>query len=148
MQKLHLCEKCAQSMGVGQGASFSMSDILLGKGAGEPLTRSGGSKSCPSCGWTMRQVKKVGRMGCPDCYDTFEVEIKNVLSSIHQATRHVGRRPKHLEQKLSLRDRQETLEAAIARAIEMEAYEEAAAYRDELKSLMLASDPAENADDA
>lgn len=137
MQKLHLCESCAQKMGVGQGATFSMSDLLLGKGVAEPLARAGGHKSCPDCGWTLRKLKKVGRLGCPGCYRAFAEEIETVLQSIHQATRHRGRHPQHLERKLNLRDRIETLEAGIAAAVADEAYEKAAGYRDELRKLKL-----------
>lgn len=135
MQKLHLCESCAQEMGVGQGAEFSMSDLLLGKGVAEPLASYGGNHSCPACGWSLRKLKKVGRMGCPECYKSFEVEIKTILQSIHKSTRHTGRTPKHLQQKLSLRDKLETLQAGIADAVDTEEYEKAAELRDELKKL-------------
>ncbi len=135
MQKLHLCEACAQKMGVGQGSSFSMSDLLLGKGVGEPLSGGQIAKTCPECGWTLRKVKKVGRLGCPGCYRAFEEELETLLKSIHRETRHRGRRPQHLEQKMNLRDQVETLEAGIASAIEAEEYEKAAAFRDELKQL-------------
>jgi len=135
MQKLHLCESCAQEMGVGQGSSFSMSDLLLGKGVAEPLSRSGGNKTCSECGWSLRKLKKVGRLGCPGCYEAFAEEIENVLESIHQSTRHRGRYPRHLEKKISLRDRLETLEAAIAAAIADEEYEKAAGFRDEVHQI-------------
>ncbi|MGA0333473.1 MAG: UvrB/UvrC motif-containing protein [Kiritimatiellia bacterium] len=135
MQKLHLCESCAQKMGVGQGATFSMSDLLLGKGIAAPLSTSGGLKSCPECGWTLRKLKKVGRLGCPGCYRAFAEELEGVLESIHQSTRHRGRRPRHMEQKISLRDHMETLEAGIAEAVANEEYEKAAKFRDELRQL-------------
>jgi protein arginine kinase activator len=135
MQKLHLCDSCAQKMGVGQGATFSMSDLLLGQGVAEPLSRAGGQKSCRDCGWTLRKLKKTGRMGCPGCYDAFHDEIENVLASIHQKTRHYGRTPRHLAQKLSLRDMIETLEFKLSQEIAGEHYENAAAIRDELKKL-------------
>lgn len=135
MQKLHLCESCAQKMGVGQGATFSMSDLLLGKGIAEPLGRSGGQKSCPECGWSLRKLKKTGRMGCPGCYTAFHAEIEEVLASIHQETRHRGRCPRHLTHKISLRDRMESLAFQLEQEIEEEAYEKAAATRDELKQV-------------
>lgn len=137
MQKLHLCDSCAQTMGVGQGATFSMSDLLLGQGIGEPLTRPGGYKTCGDCGWTLRKLKKTGRMGCPGCYTAFQEEIENVLASIHQATRHQGRRPRHLTRKLDLRDRIESLEARLAKEVAHEHYEQAAALRDEIRQLQV-----------
>lgn len=112
-----------------------MSDLLLGQGIAEPLSGGNASKACPECGWTLRKVKKVGRLGCPGCYRAFSEEIENVLQSIHHATRHRGRRPKHLEQKLHVRDKIETLQAGIASAIAAEEYEKAATFRDELSQL-------------
>ncbi|MDF3128654.1 excinuclease ABC subunit B [Kiritimatiellaeota bacterium B1221] len=135
MQKLHLCEACAQKMGVGQGSAFSMSDLLLGQGVGAPLSTANSAKTCQECGWTLRKVKKVGRLGCSGCYQAFEEEIETLLKSIHRATRHRGRRPQHLAQKLLLRDQIEKLEAGIAASIAAEAYEQAAAFRDELRQL-------------
>jgi len=147
MQKLHLCESCSQEMGVGQGAAFSMSDLLLGKGIAEPLSNVVSNRSCSSCGWSLRKIQKSGRLGCPDCYRNFSEEVQPILQSIHQSTRHTGRRPKHLEHKLKLRDQIETLQAGIASVIEAEDYETAARLRDELKVLTNQESPKVDAHD-
>lgn len=134
MKKLHLCESCSGEMGVGQGG-FNMSDVLLGKGVAQPLAGAPGNRACPECGWTLRKLRKKGRLGCPACYEAFEKEVKGILHSIHQATRHTGREPKGRGGKLSLRNRLDVLRSRITEAVAEEAYEKAAAYRDELKQL-------------
>ncbi|MEX2607180.1 MAG: UvrB/UvrC motif-containing protein [Kiritimatiellia bacterium] len=135
MQKLHLCGDCAEEAGVGPGATFSMSDLLLGQGAAQPLARTGHNRSCPECGWTLQRLRKVGRFGCPDCYRSFEKEVTGLLNSIHHATEHVGRHPRNRVKKLSVRHRIETLESSISEAVVAEEYEKAAKFRDELKAL-------------
>ena len=134
MKKLHLCEECASEMGVGQGG-FSVSDVLLGKGAAQPLAGVSGNRACQTCGWTLRKLRKVGRLGCPDCYEAFRKEVNALLKSIHQSTEHTGRAPKAHGNQLALASRLEDLRSRITEAVAEEAYEKAAAYRDELNKL-------------
>jgi len=134
MKKLHLCESCSSEMGVSQGG-FNMSDILLGKGVAQPLAGVPGNRACPECGWTLRKFRKQGRLGCPACYEAFAKEVKGVLHSIHHATAHTGRRPGNHGEGENLRNRLEELRSRITEAVAEEAYEKAAAYRDELHRL-------------
>ncbi|MDA3875334.1 MAG: UvrB/UvrC motif-containing protein [Kiritimatiellae bacterium] len=147
MQKLHLCESCAEEAGVGHGATFSMSDLLLGQGVAQPLAQTGRSRSCPECGWTLHRLRKVGRFGCPACYQSFEKEVIGLLKSIHHATEHVGRHPRNRVKKLSMRNRIESLESSISEAVAAEEYEKAAEYRDELKALQDSSREEETSHD-
>lgn len=134
MKKLHLCESCSGEMGVGQGG-FNMSDILLGKGITQPLAGVPGNRACPECGWTLRKLRKKGRLGCAGCYEAFEKEVKGILHSIHHATEHTGRCPKHVGEELSIINRLEDLRSRISEAVADEAYEKAAEFRDELQQL-------------
>jgi protein arginine kinase activator len=134
MKKLHLCDDCSTEMGVGQGG-FNMSDILLGKGVAQPLAGVPGNRACPECGWTLRKLRKQGRLGCPACYETFEKEVKGLLYSIHNATEHTGRVPKGLGDQMSIRNRLDDLRSRITEAVADEKYEQAAQYRDELREL-------------
>ena len=134
MKKLHLCDTCASEMGVGKGG-FSVSDVLLGKGAAQPLAGVSGNRACQTCGWTLRKLRKTGRLGCPDCYEAFEKEVKSLLQSIHQSTEHLGRVPRTRGSRLEIANRLEDLRSRITEAVAEEAYEKAAAYRDELTKL-------------
>jgi protein arginine kinase activator len=134
MKKLHLCESCSSEMGVGQGG-FNMSDILLGKGVAQPLAGVPGNRACPECGWTLRKLRKKGRLGCASCYEAFEKEVKGLLYSIHHATEHTGNVPKGRGEQLSVRNRLDDLKSRITEAVAEEDYEQAAEYRDELRQL-------------
>jgi protein arginine kinase activator len=120
---------------VHEGASFSVSDILLGQGPATPFAGSRGSSSCPECGLTLARLKKVGRLGCPACYEAFAKELKVILNSMHHAVEHKGRRPAHRDRNLSKREQEESLELALADAVAAEDYEKAAQLRDQLKSV-------------
>lgn len=134
MKKLHLCESCSGEIGVGKGG-FNMSDVLLGKGITKPLAGAPANRACSECGWTLRKLRKKGRLGCPACYEAFEKEIKGVLFSIHHATEHQGRAPKVVGGQLSVKNRLDDLRCRITEAVAEEAYEKAAAFRDELQQL-------------
>lgn len=135
MRKTHLCPDCAEELGVSEEAGFSMSDVLLGQGGAQPLSTGRGRRVCPECGLTFARFRKVGRLGCPACYEAFAVELEAVLRSMHHATRHEGRSPRHRGERLSRREMTESLESRLADAVAAENYEEAAKLRDELRIL-------------
>jgi protein arginine kinase activator len=49
---------------------------------------------CNACGFTASQLKKIGRMGCPECYHSFREGLDGLLRNMHKGTRHVGKRPR------------------------------------------------------
>jgi hypothetical protein len=48
---------------------------------------------CNACGFTASQLKKIGRMGCPECYSAFSEGLDGLLRNMHKGTRHIGKRP-------------------------------------------------------
>jgi len=46
---------------------------------------------CPTCGTTRRDLDVDGRLGCADCYRTFEAEVLHALQEIHGAVQHIGK---------------------------------------------------------
>jgi len=95
MQKLDLCEECARSKGVNDPTGFSLADLLLGLGASQEMEQAtkGGELKCPQCGFSQADFKKLGRFGCPECYETFSEGLDNLLKTMHKGTRHVGKVP-------------------------------------------------------
>jgi len=92
-------------------------------------------KICSVCGTSYEQISKTQRIGCSECYYTFEAEFKNTLKRYGITQSYQGSFPKKLKgYNSSLTSRVEMqfkLEAAIA----AEEYEKAAFYRDYLKVL-------------
>lgn len=75
MDELHLCEECARKKSLQMEQQFGLSDLLAGlaefekpaKDTTEPLTT-----KCPNCGLSYADFKKIGRLGCGECYATFK----------------------------------------------------------------------------
>ena len=137
MQKLDLCEECARSKGVNDPTGFSLADLLLGLGASQEMEQAtkGGELKCPQCGFSQADFKKLGRFGCPECYETFSEGLDNLFKTMHKGTRHVGKVPAAFSGVQTMKERLERLQQELARAIQEENFERAAVLRDEIKNL-------------
>jgi protein arginine kinase activator len=137
VQKVDLCEECSKTKGVNDPVGFELADLLLGLGASKEIEQSAGGVEikCPRCGFTQADFKKAGRLGCPECYKTFAEGLEGLLKSMHKGTRHVGKVPDALRQTRELSDRLKTLQKRLAKAVQDENFEQAAALRDEIKQM-------------
>ena len=137
MQKLDLCEDCAKAKGINDPTSFAMADLMLGLGASQELDPTAGAAQikCPRCGFSQADFKKSGRLGCPECYQTFAEGLAGLLKTMHKGTRHVGKAPEALRQSRETGDRLKLLQKKLNKAVETEDYELAAQLRDEIKAL-------------
>ena len=136
MQKVDLCEECAKNKGVND-STFALADMLLGLGASQEIEQAAGGVEvkCPQCGFTQADFKKSGRLGCAECYKTFADGLEGLLKSMHKGTRHAGKVPEGLRQTRDLSDRLNALQQKLAKAIQEENFEQAAALRDEIKQM-------------
>jgi protein arginine kinase activator len=137
MQKVDLCEECAKTKGVSDPVGFELADLLLGLGASKEIDQAAGGVElkCPRCGFTQADFKKAGRLGCPECYDTFAEGLEGLLKSMHKGVRHVGKVPESLRQSRDLSDHLKALQARLAKAIDEENFEQAAQLRDQIKQM-------------
>ena len=132
---LNLCDECAKAKGF-TDSTFAMADLMLGLGAAQEIEQAVGVElKCPRCGFSQADFKKSGRLGCPECYRTFAEGLSGLLKTMHKGTRHVGKAPEALRQTRDNVDRLKTLQKKLAKAIEDENYESAAALRDEIRVL-------------
>lgn len=83
---------------------------------------------CSGCGMGVVDLRKTGRLGCPQCYQVFRKQIAPLLERIHGATEHEGRRPVRPQASRSLGALREELRLAI----EAEDFEQAARLRDRI----------------
>jgi protein arginine kinase activator len=147
MKKVCLCESCAKERGVTDPTGFSLADLLLGGGApgaakpaGAPAApQHGGGRRCPTCGFSLEDLRRVRRFGCGDCYTTFAEEVSQMVRGMHKGTTHVGKVPAGLMAMQVLHQRLEELRSRLDQAIASESYEEAAGIRDEIRNLELSS---------
>jgi protein arginine kinase activator len=88
---------------------------------------------CPTCGFTHADFKKSGRLGCPDCYNSFAEGLEGVLKTMHKGTRHLGKTPIRMRHSRDLEERIGVLQKRLEKAVAQEDFETAAMVRDELK---------------
>ena len=90
---------------------------------------------CPDCGFTLEDLKKIGRLGCSSCYTVFRKDLMHSLSNMHKGISHQGRVPEGMMESLELQQKEEKLIQDLDNAIKDEAYEKAAVLRDQLTKL-------------
>ena len=92
-------------------------------------------KRCPGCGSTYADIAESGKVGCPQCYETFGDELSHLIGSVHGTTTHTGCVPSRHRAKKERADRLRALKKDLEAAISAEDYERAAKLRDEIRSL-------------
>ncbi len=137
MTELHLCEQCAQEKGAHMEQHFGLADLLAGLaefgsqvGTPEDL-----KIKCKNCAMTYEDFKKIGRLGCGDCYNTFKKNLAPLLKRIHGSNQHVGKSPLRKAKAVKVRDDLQQLKDKLQKAIQEEAFEEAVKLRDKIKIL-------------
>ena len=137
MTELHLCEGCANQKGSQVESHFGLADLLSGLAGGgktkEPEEAVG--KACPTCGMTYDDFRKVGRLGCAACYVTFKRSLGTLLKRIHGTPLHLGKSPIRLLKPTQSKSEFAELKRKLERAIEEEAFEEAARLRDQMRRI-------------
>jgi protein arginine kinase activator len=136
-KKVDLCEGCSKDKGVDDPTGFSLADLLLGLGAGQEMEQAmaGSEVKCPHCGFTQADFKKAGRLGCPECYDTFAEGLESLLKTMHKGTKHLGKAPQIFRQNQDLTDKLKALQSKLDKAIHEENFESAARLRDEMNQV-------------
>jgi protein arginine kinase activator len=91
--KLHLCEDHAKQKGVEMEQHFGIADLLQGLAeyGAPPVEAEQKRVKCPTCGMGYDDFKKIGRLGCGDCYQTFRESLAPLLKRIHGANQHIGK---------------------------------------------------------
>lgn len=147
---MDLCIQCAEEKGIDikEPGNFSLGDLAAGVFDSVVDTQSDkiGNVRCPRCGYDYSDFKKVGRLGCAECYRAFETQLLVLLRQIHGGTQHKGKSPSQLGPKAILRKELMDLRDELVRAIEKEEYEDAARIRDQIKDLESEVEGADNAD--
>jgi len=140
---LHLCEQCAQQKGVETGGTVLKSPLggflpALGQGGtGAALLPSASDGlRCSACGATLRDFRDSGRLGCDQCYLTFDFHLRDLLRRLHGSSQHVGERYELPgADDADPKGRLLELRAQLRRAVESENFELAAELRDRLRVL-------------
>jgi len=142
MSSANLCEHCSKEKGITDPTGFQLADFLMGAAGqkkGKVADTGEDTLTCPECGFSRAHLKKIGRLGCPDCYRTFSEDLDNMLRAMHKGTRHIGKAPgltlTPSASQAQIKKRLGDLKQAIERAVAEERYEDAARLRDEMKEV-------------
>lgn len=156
MTTVNLCDACSKAKGVTDEAGFGLAEAFLSTQAPEAPAA---ETVCGACGFTASQLKKIGRMGCPECYTTFRSGLDNLLRAMHKGTRHVGKVPGKIPAALEIQEELEApppppkpkpakkaqppsvaqLREQLDEAVRDERYEDAAAIKREIDRLTATS---------
>lgn len=146
MNELHLCEDCARAKSSAMEQQFGLSELLAGMADFEKPDKDEEpvhvTVKCPNCGLTYADFKKIGRLGCGECYNIFRKYLAPLLKRIHGSSQHVGKSPLKAKAKpaggVSVSKKKtdlQELKVQLQKAIEREAFEEAARLRDQIKEI-------------
>ncbi|MFH1413760.1 MAG: UvrB/UvrC motif-containing protein [Candidatus Omnitrophota bacterium] len=139
MNELHLCEECARQKSAQMEQQFGLSDLLAGMVDFDKVAKEAESAvpKCPNCGLTYTDFKKIGRLGCGECYGAFKKYLAPLLKRIHGSSQHIGKAPvvKAVGRVSNKKPDLGELRNKLQRAIETEDFEEAAKIRDQIKAI-------------
>lgn len=131
----HLCDACAQMLGIAQTKQFDPIAMLHMQAFPVPVSVAK-DVVCPQCSMKLAEFRRSGRLGCEKCYEAFKEHLKEVLDRAQGGkTSHVGRAPGMSGEEASRREDMASLQRRLRKAIECEAYEEAARVRDRIRTL-------------
>ena len=136
---LHLCERCAAEKGVESPSGVVKTPLgsflaAIGKNLPETVSAPRSGETCARCGGSLQDFRESGRLGCPECYRSFEVPLRDLLRRLHGSTHHVGERyAEHGADPANGQVESAELREQLRLAVETENFELAAELRDRLR---------------
>ena len=153
VNEMHLCKDCAEKKGIALTVSDAFSEFISGMADDQAQTEDDGL-SCPRCGLTFKELRQGGRLGCGECYTTFEVSLSALIKNIQKGPEHIGKIPpgykkiaakqpeplipvaeQNKKEEMDKTEKIKELRKKIKMAIAREEYEKAAHLRDWIKDL-------------
>jgi len=93
------------------------------------------NRKCPLCGIDLKTIKKIGRVGCSNCYNEFKDVLFPIIKSIQGSLENKGKVPIKTNRKIRLEKNIKDLKHKLKNEIMIENFEEAARIRDRIKKL-------------
>jgi len=137
MVEIHLCEACSEQKGADFKTHFDFNKLLASLADFGTTLKSEGAEAlvCLSCGMTTEEFARTGRLGCAECYRSFEKILLPLLKRVQRDTQHVGKVPAEappaVKRSANIRD----LHGRLQKCIEAEDFEGAAQLRDKISQV-------------
>jgi protein arginine kinase activator len=140
---LHLCERCAAEKGVESPGALPKTPLgtflaAMGQESPNQVASPRAGDTCARCGGSLQDFRESGRLGCPECYRTFEAPLRDLLRRLHGSTHHVGERYADRDvpaPTTAAKPHAAELREQLRLAVETENFELAAELRDQLRVL-------------
>ncbi|MCI0363113.1 MAG: UvrB/UvrC motif-containing protein [Phycisphaerales bacterium] len=136
-KEVHLCEAHAREAGIVMPGQQPINQLLTQfviSQTSKP-TRAA-NKVCSGCGLPFSQFRQTGRVGCAECYQSFDAELSPLIERAQNGgTHHTGKTPRRAGASI---DRQLLIQRLIKEldhAVAAEQYERAAKLRDRLSTM-------------
>jgi len=138
---LHICTECARN----KGLSIEIEHTQPSISAASFLADYGGEKEkpeedvpdlvCGTCGLTYAEFKESGLFGCDRCHLAFDQHVRRLLKQMHGTAVHIEAVPKHVAEKITLKQSIKELKHQLRESVKNENYERAAELRDRIAAL-------------
>jgi protein arginine kinase activator len=132
-KEIHLCEICAKKEGIEKSPVLSNFLAGIAEETVGDVPKEDKTLQCPECSLSYGEFRRIGRLGCPHCYEAFSKKLKPLLRRLHGSTRHIGKSVLTGDGK---KDELRALRLELEQSIGDEAYEEAAKIRDRIRKVM------------
>lgn len=134
---LNLCRECLSRRQEDTQTGFELSEPMPFKQEKTSILSQAASstKACDACGTELKTIVATRTMGCSACYDAFPAQLESLLEGIHVALNHRGKAPQLDDARARIRSELQSKRGLLKTALNVENYEEAAALRDEIRSL-------------
>ena len=139
---MNLCEECARIyenivIEVSKNSSIDniVSNIFKTIQNQKDLQNKDAEWKCPRCGLSMRDFKESGKLGCYECYPSFNKNLMIIIDRVQTKNIHVGKFPRKRGNELKVKNEIVLLKYKLIEKIRTEEFEDAAIIRDEIKTL-------------
>jgi len=140
-KEINLCLFCLHEKGMNN--SFVHLSDILGDIIKEFITKdNAGIKKfsgivCSGCSMPFERFFETGLLGCPECYNSFEIELKRILHKFHGTSIHITDSSKVITSPQSITTNDvKKLKTDLNTALKSENFEKAAELRDRLRLLL------------
>ncbi|TRZ36403.1 hypothetical protein CEQ21_12650 [Niallia circulans] len=144
--EFHLCEHCAKEKGdlivANESPGFSFNSLLASLLNMEPsfqqikhdTYQQEADLQCKHCSMTFPQFTKIGRFGCPNCYDTFKDRLQPIFKRLHGGNvENKGKVPARAGGHILIKKEIGKLREHLKELIIQEEFEKAAEVRDDIR---------------
>ncbi len=133
--KRHLCSECASEEGFSAFSGSPLDSMISSIFGSNEMGSIGESAVCKKCGTALSSIASSGKVGCPDCYQTFYEELLPYIKRIQGNSSHIGKKIITDTQTKTVDKSKEIqkLKEDLTLAIKEERFEDAAKIRDEIK---------------